>query len=80
MSILDNYKKGFELDDFFDAEDIAQIEARLDAQRRFNALPRREKEVVLYYCLGYTQKEIGEIIGYSDRHIRRILAKCPLLS
>lgn len=79
MSILDNFKAGCELDDFFDAEDIAQIEARLDAQRRFNALPRREKEVVLYYCLGYTHKEIAEIMGYERSSITKIIAKIHIL-
>jgi RNA polymerase sigma factor (sigma-70 family) len=79
MSILDNFKAGCELDDFFDAEDIAQIEARLDAQRRFNALPRREKEVVLYHCLGYTQKEIGDVIGYTQARISQILSKIYIL-
>lgn len=73
MSVLDDFRPGHELDDFFSNDDIEDLEERMDAQAKFNALPRREKEVVLYHCLGYTQVEIGELIGYSQPQVCRII-------
>lgn len=73
MSVLDDFRPGHELDDFFSNDDIEDLEERMDAQAKFDALPRREKEVVLYHCLGYTQAEIGDLIGYSQQRICQIL-------
>lgn len=47
---------------------------RTEAQDRIDGLGHIEKAVLYLWVVGYTQAEIGEIFGYSQQHISRILA------
>ena len=64
------------LSDFISHEDA---EKRIEVQERINDLGRIERAMLHLWVEGYTQVEIGRIFGYSDRHVRRIMAniRCP---
>jgi len=68
------------LTDMF-APDEQGVENRIDVERAIGRLTFREAAVLYLWVTGYTQEEIGVMFGYSERHIRRILAnireKCP---
>ena len=68
------------LTDMF-APDEQGVENRIDVERAMGRLSYREAAVLYLWVTGYTQDEIGVMFGYSERHIRRILAnireKCP---
>ncbi len=55
------------------------VDDKLDAQRAIDKLGHIDRAVLYLWVIGYTQREIGYIFGYSERHIRRILARvrCP---
>ena len=69
-----------DLDDMF-ALDEQGVENKIDVERAIGRLSRREAAVLYLWVTGYTQAEIARMFGYTDRHIRRILAniseKCP---
>ena len=69
-----------DLDDMF-ALDEQGVENKIDVERAIGRLSKREAAVLYLWVTGYTQAEIGRMFGYTDRHIRRILAniseKCP---
>lgn len=52
---------------------------KIEVQKVVDGLSHTERAVLYLWVTGYTQAEIGQIFGYSDRHIRRILAnvRCP---
>jgi len=62
--------------DFVSEEDA---EKRIEVQERIDDLSRIERAMLHLWVEGHTQVEIGNIFGYSDRHIRRIFAniRCP---
>ena len=63
------------------APDEQGVENKIDVERAIGRLSKREAAVLYLWVTGYTQAEIGRMFGYTDRHIRRILAniseKCP---
>ena len=52
---------------------------KIEVQKVVDELDHTKRAVLYLWVTGYTQAEIGNIFGYSDRHIRRILAniRCP---
>ena len=52
---------------------------RIEIQEAINQLGHTDRAVLYLWVIGYTQRETGYIFGYSERHIRRILARvrCP---
>ena len=54
---------------------------KIEAEQAIEKLGHIDRAVLYLWVEGYTQAEIGVIFGYSERHIRRILAniseKCP---
>lgn len=72
---------GYEIDDLFDSEDSESIERKIDFERLLKRLSPRDRRIAVLYAFGHTQAEVGRMFGYTDRHIRRILAnireKCP---
>ena len=69
-----------DLDDLFPPDEQG-VENKIDVERAMGRLSRREAAVLYLWVTGYSQAEIGRMFGYTDRHIRRILAniseKCP---
>ncbi len=65
-----------ELSDFIAHENV---DKRIEIQEAINQLGHIDRAVLYLWVIGYTQREIGYIFGYSERHIRRILARvrCP---
>ena len=63
------------------APDEQGVENKIDVERAIGRLSYREAAVLYLWVTGYTQAEIARMFGYTDRHIRRILAniseKCP---
>lgn len=68
------------LNDLFPPDEQG-VENKIDVERAMGRLSYREAAVLYLWVTGYTQAEIGRMFGYTDRHIRRILAniseKCP---
>ena len=68
------------LNDLFPPDEQG-VENKIDVERAIGRLSYREAAVLYLWVTGYTQAEIGRMFGYTDRHIRRILAniseKCP---
>ena len=54
---------------------------KIEIEEAVNRLGHIDRAVLYLWVTGYTQAEIGVMFGYSERHIRRILAnireKCP---
>jgi DNA-directed RNA polymerase specialized sigma24 family protein len=57
---------------------------KIEMEQAIEKLGHIDRAVLYLWVEGYTQVEIGVIFGYSERHIRRILAnireKCPKTS
>ena len=68
------------LNDLFPPDEQG-VENKIDVERAMGRLSYREAAVLYLWVTGYTQAEIGRMFGYTDRHIRQILAniseKCP---
>ena len=66
------------LSDFI-AEENA--DKKIEIEEAVNRLGHIDRAVLYLWVEGYTQAEIARMFGYTDRHIRRILAniseKCP---
>ena len=62
-----------ELSDLFGAEDFDSIDRKIEFERVVGSLKARDKRIVYLYASGYTQEEIGEIIGLTQRRIGQIL-------
>ncbi len=54
---------------------------KIEIEEAVNRLGHIDRAILYLWVEGYTQAEIGRMFGYTDRHIRRILAniseKCP---
>ena len=54
---------------------------KLEVEEAIGQLGHVDRAVLYLWVTGYSQAEIAEIFGYSERHIRRIIAnihdKCP---
>jgi DNA-directed RNA polymerase specialized sigma24 family protein len=57
---------------------------KIETEQAIEKLGHIDRAVLYLWVEGYTQAEIGVIFGYSERHIRRIIAniseKCPKTS
>ena len=66
------------LSDFIAHENL---DKRIEIEQAIEKLGRIDRAILYLWVEGYTQAEIGVIFGYSERHIRRIIAniseKCP---
>ena len=61
------------LDDMF-GDDMDGVENRIDVERAIGRLTFREATVLYLWAMcEKSQAEIGEIIGLSQRHVRRII-------
>jgi len=58
------------ISDFISQENI---DKRIDAEKAIGRLTHIEKAVLYLYVTGHSQKEIGDILGYSPSQICRIL-------
>ena len=67
-----------QLSDFIAHENV---DRKIEIQETIQRLGHIDRAVLYLWVEGYTQAEIGVMFGYSERHIRRILAnireKCP---
>ena len=66
----------YDIRDFFTTESLESIdgiEEFVDIERAFNRLPEREKQIVFLRLSGYTQAEIGNLVGISQQHVSRVL-------
>ena len=64
--------------DELDIRDLYQedeVDERLDAEKAMEQLSARDRRVIYLRFSDYTQAEIGERVGLSQRHIGRILDK-----
>ena len=59
--------------EFLPNEDSEAVDLRIDVDRRLAELTHLERGVLYLYAIGNNQTQIGEIMGYSQRHIGRIL-------
>ena len=51
------------------------IDNKLDAQKAIEKLGHIDRAILYFYTNGYSPEEIGAIIGYSARHVTRLLDK-----
>ena len=56
------------------AESVDALDALIDAVAYAKSLPEREQKILMLFCEGYTQAEIGRMFGYSQQRISQILA------
>ena len=61
------------LNDFTDESSIESRERLIDIEQALENLTEREREILSLSLLGYSQKEIGERLGYDQSQICRIL-------
>lgn len=54
------------------------VDKKIETEQAIDRLGHTDRAVLYLWVVGYTQKEIGEIFGYSREHINRILAKISL--
>jgi len=75
---LREFGGGMNLSDFIADENADQ---KIEIEKAVERLGHIDRAVLYLWVEGYTQAEIGRMFGYSERHIRRILAnireKCP---
>ena len=57
------------------------VDKKIEIEEAIARLGHIDRAILYLWVEGYTQAEIGVMFGYSERHIRRILAnireKCP---
>ena len=67
------------LSDYISSENVDQ---KLDVEKAVNRLGHIDRAVLHLWVEGYSQVEIAVMFGYTERHVRRILAniceKCPV--
>ena len=56
------------------APDEQGVENKIDVERAMGRLSKREAAVLYLWVTGYTQAEIGEMVGCDQSTISRILA------
>ena len=56
------------------APDEQGVENKIDVERAIGRLSKREAAVLYLWVTGYTQAEIGEMVGCDQSTISRILA------
>ena len=62
-----------DLDDLFPPDEQG-VENKIDVERAIGRLSKREAAVLYLWVTGYTQAEIGEMVGCDQSTISRILA------
>ena len=65
--------KSLTLNDLFPPDEQG-VENKIDVERAMGRLSRREAAVLYLWVTGYTQAEIGEMVGCDQSTISRILA------
>ena len=56
------------------AESVDALDALIDAVAYAKSLPEREQKILMLFCEGYTQAEIGVQVGLSKGRISQILS------
>jgi len=56
-------------------EDMSDFDALLDAAAFVRGLPEREQKILMLFCEGYTQEEVGARMGCNHSTVSRVLAK-----
>lgn len=54
-------------------ESVDDMDALIDAVAYAKTLPRREQKILMLFCEGYTQEEIGARVGVTKGRICQIL-------
>ena len=57
------------IEDLFDSENLESVERMIDFERVLAGMGERDQRIVALYAYGYTQVEIGVIVGLSQRHV-----------
>jgi Sigma-70, region 4. len=57
------------------APDEQGVENKIDVERAIGRLSKREAAVLYLWVTGYTQAEIGEMMGCDQSTVSRVLAK-----
>lgn len=73
---------GIDIRDLFTTESLESVEGvetLIEIERFIGKWPLREKQILYLMACGHTQAEIGEMVGLSDRQVRRILRKMSAL-
>ncbi len=60
-------------------ESVDGVETLVEIEKFIEKWPLREKQILYLMACGHTQVEIGEMVGLSDRQVRRILRKMSAL-
>lgn len=55
------------------AESVDALDALIDAVAYAKSLPEREQKILMLFCEGYTQAEIGARVGVTKGRICQIL-------
>ena len=55
-------------------ESVDDMDALIDAVAYAKSLPEREQKILMLFCEGYTQAEIGVQVGLSKGRISQILS------
>ena len=55
------------------AESVDALDALIDAVAYAKSLPEREQKILMLFCEGYTQEEIGARVGVTKGRICQIL-------
>jgi RNA polymerase sigma factor (sigma-70 family) len=69
----------YDTDDLFDSKSLESIEHKIEFESLLARLSKRDRLIVVLYAFRHTQKEIGEIIGYTQARISQILSKIYIL-
>ena len=56
------------------AESVDALDALIDAVAYAKSLPERDQKILMLFCEGYTQAEIGVQVGLSKGRISQILS------
>ena len=55
------------------AESVDALDALIDAVAYAKSLPEREQKILMLFCEGYTQAEIGKQVGLTQGRVCQIL-------
>ena len=61
------------LNDFITGYSIEGVEHKIDIEKALQKLDQRERLILSLHLYGYTQQEIGDEVGYSQRNISNVL-------
>ena len=72
-------KPEIDFDGLIEGANAESVDALIDAVAYAKSLPEREQKILMLFCEGYTQAEIGAEVGLSTRQIRRIFKNMSAL-